>query len=162
MTSLALFQDASSTATAPSKKIYGDASPAASGFKPQIFNLTTAVKKSKAAAKHTKFSAFAERFARDSDQAKNLAEARALIAAALYPGDDVTLKTLRLKAGLTQTQLAASLETSQPHIARMEMGRQDPVMSTCRKLSAALGVSLDTLSAALERQAEINEGKAPK
>lgn len=100
--------------------------------------------------------------ARDPLQAKNLAEARGMIADALYPDDGVTLKTLRLKAGLTQTQLAAILETSQPHIARIEMGRQDPAMSTCRKLSAALGVSLDSISAALERQAEINEGKTNK
>jgi DNA-binding XRE family transcriptional regulator len=124
--------------------------------------LTPAVKKSKAAAKHKKFAAFAERLARDPGQAKNLSEARGLIAEALYPADGVTLKTLRLKAGMTQTQLAALLETSQPHIARMEQGRQDPVMSTCRKLSSALGVSLDVLSAALEQQAKINEGKAPK
>lgn len=90
--------------------------------------------------------------------AKGLAESRASIAEALYPDDGITLKALRLKAGLTQTQLAAALETSQPHIARMEAGRQEPVMSTCRKLGAVFGVSLDVISAALERQAEINEG----
>jgi predicted transcriptional regulator len=54
--------------------------------------------------------------------------------------------------------LAAALETSQPHIARIESGRQEPVMSTCKKLAAKLSVSLDTISAALERQVEINEG----
>lgn len=85
-------------------------------------------------------------------------EARASVAEALYPEDGITLKTLRMKAGFTQTQLAAALETSQPHIARMETGRQEPVMSTCRKLGVVFGVSLDIISAALERQAEINEG----
>lgn len=103
-----------------------------------------------------------ERLERNPEHAKGLSEARSVISDALYPGDDVTLKTLRLKAGLTQTQLAAVLETSQPHVARIEAGRQDPVISTCRKLSKALGASLDVISSALERQAELNESKAKK
>ncbi|VVP56800.1 hypothetical protein PS880_05756 [Pseudomonas fluorescens] len=162
MTLLAPFLDASSPAIVPSKRSYGDATPAISGYAPQVYNLSPTVKKSKAAARHTKFSAFVERLERDPLHAKGLAENRVLVADALYPEDGTTLKTLRLKAGLTQTQLAAALETSQPHVARMEMGRQEPVMSTCRKLGAVFGVSLDVISSALERQAEINESKVGK
>jgi transcriptional regulator with XRE-family HTH domain len=103
-----------------------------------------------------------ERLERDPEHAKGLSEARGFVSDALYPDDGVTLKTLRLKAGLTQIQLAAILETSQSHIARLETGRQDPIMSTCRKLSKALGASLDVISSSLERQAEINEIKARK
>ncbi|WP_178113204.1 MULTISPECIES: helix-turn-helix transcriptional regulator [unclassified Pseudomonas] len=141
---------------------YGNSAPSASGYAPKVYRINTAAATSQAAAKQTKFSAFMERLERDPAHAKGLSEARSSVADALYPDDGITLKILRLKAGLTQTQLAAALETSQPHIARMEAGRQEPVMSTCRKLSKTLGVSLDIISSALERQAEINESKAKK
>ena len=162
MTSPAQFLEGSSLPIKTSKKTYGDSTPAASGYAPKVYRIQPAATTSQAAAKHTKFSAFLERLERDTEHAKGLSAARSLISSALYPDDGVTLKTLRLKAGLTQTQLAAVLETSQPHIARMETGRQEPVMSTCRKLSKALGASLDVISSALERQAEINESKAKK
>lgn len=148
----------SSTAITLSKKIYGDEHPAVSGYAPKIFNLTPTVKKSEAAARHTKFSALVESLQSDPAHAKGLAAARGVVADALYPDDGVTLRTLRLKMGMTQTQLAAALETSQPHVARMEAGRQEPVMSTCKRLAAVFGVSLDALSAALDRQVKINEG----
>lgn len=101
-----------------------------------------------------------ERRERDPARAKGLAAARASLADALYPDDGVTLKTLRLKAGFTQIQLAAALETSQPHVARIESGRQEPNLSTLRKLARVMGVSIDDLISAIDRQTEINEGKA--
>lgn len=109
-----------------------------------------------------KFSSFMERRQRNTERAAGMAKARAELAEALYPDAGITIKTLRLKAGLTQTQLAALMETSQPLVARIEAGRQDPTMSTCKKLSAALGVDLETISGALDRQAEINENKVQR
>jgi len=67
-----------------------------------------------------------------------------------------------MKAGLTQTQLAARLDTSQPQIAKIESGRQEPGIATCRKLCAVLDISLDDLSAALLNQDMINERKVSK
>lgn len=97
---------------------------------------------------------------RDPERARGLAKARASLAEALYPEDGTTLKVLRLQAGLTQTQLAAALDTSQPHIARLESGRQDPALSTCRKLSKIFGMTLDQISLAVEQQTELNERKS--
>jgi ribosome-binding protein aMBF1 (putative translation factor) len=131
----------------------------ASAFQPKIHWFDYSSKASEAASKHGKFSAFMERREKDPARAKGLAEARASIADALYPNDGVTLKTLRLKAGFTQIQLAAALETSQPHVARIESGRQEPNLSTLRKLAKALGVQLDELISAIDRQTELNESK---
>lgn len=84
------------------------------------------------------------------------------MADALYGEEEDTMKTLRLKRGLTQVKLAAAMDTSQAQIAKIESGRHDPSMTTCRKLSKALGVSLDSISAALERQADLNERRVSK
>ncbi len=53
-----------------------------------------------------------------------------------------TLRTLRLAAGLSQEQLAAIMDTSQPQIARLESGRQDLSLSTMKRLSVALNVDI--------------------
>ncbi len=143
-------------------KTSSQAAPTASSFTPKIYKFEAPAKVSAADAQHKKFASFMERRQRNPERAAGLAKARSELADALYPDDGITLKTLRLKAGLTQTQLAAMMETSQPLVARIEAGRQDPTMSTCKKLSAALGVSLETISSALDRQAEINDNKAQR
>jgi ribosome-binding protein aMBF1 (putative translation factor) len=60
-----------------------------------------------------------------------------------------TLKGLRLKAGLSQVQLAQLIGSKQPHVARMESGSGAMVIETCRKLAEALGVDMNTLDQAL-------------
>jgi ribosome-binding protein aMBF1 (putative translation factor) len=49
----------------------------------------------------------------------------------------------RLAAGLSQTELAARLGTSQATIARLEAGTYRPRVETLRKLAAALGVTFE-------------------
>lgn len=48
----------------------------------------------------------------------------------------------RLRAGLTQAQLAQRMGTKQPVIARLEAGRRSPNIRTLRKLAAATGSRL--------------------
>jgi ribosome-binding protein aMBF1 (putative translation factor) len=48
----------------------------------------------------------------------------------------------RVRAGLTQAQLAQRMGTKQPVIARMEAGRRSPNVKTLRKLAAATGSRL--------------------
>ncbi len=45
----------------------------------------------------------------------------------------------RVRAGLTQAQLAQRMGTKQPVIARLEAGRRSPNIKTLRKLAAATG-----------------------
>jgi ribosome-binding protein aMBF1 (putative translation factor) len=48
----------------------------------------------------------------------------------------------RVRAGLTQAQLAQRMGTKQPVIARLEAGRRSPNIKTLRKLAAATGSRL--------------------
>ncbi|RLA61588.1 MAG: hypothetical protein DRQ88_00875 [Epsilonproteobacteria bacterium] len=55
------------------------------------------------------------------------------------------IEILRLKEGLTQSQLAKKAKVSQPMIARLERGDQDrvPTLSTINKVLLALGYKAD-------------------
>ena len=48
----------------------------------------------------------------------------------------------RIRADLTQEQLAELMETSQTAIARLESGRSNPTTATLAKLAAATGTRL--------------------
>lgn len=53
------------------------------------------------------------------------------------------IASLRIKAGLTQAQLATLVGTKQPSIARLERGQQQPTIEFLRKLGKALGYKLE-------------------
>jgi transcriptional regulator with XRE-family HTH domain len=71
-----------------------------------------------------------------------------------------TVKTLRLRRGWSQTQLAEAIGSSQSHVARIERGRENLSIQTCRRLCEALGVDMNTLDAALRRQESLAGTKA--
>jgi ribosome-binding protein aMBF1 (putative translation factor) len=48
----------------------------------------------------------------------------------------------RAQAGLSQSELASRMETSQSSIARLESGRTTPSVRTLEKLAAATGTKL--------------------
>jgi ribosome-binding protein aMBF1 (putative translation factor) len=60
------------------------------------------------------------------------------------------LSTLRLEAGLSQSELAARMDMQQPNIARLEKKPGDPSMTTLKRLAAALGVTVDAVVAAVD------------
>jgi len=74
----------------------------------------------------------------DASRKAALVEARKALANDACVAD--TLSALRLKKGLSQSDLAAMYGTSQAHIARIEAG-DDVRISTLLKLSAALDLS---------------------
>lgn len=145
-----------------SKSFLGRPGKSASGQTPVILKFNLPVHRSDAATQHTAYDAFMAELDADPVHAAGFEEARTWVAESFYADEGVTVRTIRLRAGMTQKQLAAAIETSQPQIAKIESGRHDPVISTCRRLSAALGVSLDVLSDALERQAALNSQKDVK
>ena len=77
---------------------------------------------------------------KDPVKAKHLKEARQKFAEN-YHKDDKSLTALRLRAGLSQVKLAELMKTSQPHIAKIEQGKNDPSTELISKLATALGVS---------------------
>ncbi|WP_412130714.1 helix-turn-helix domain-containing protein [Bordetella bronchiseptica] len=57
---------------------------------------------------------------------------------------------MRLAAGLSQTQLAKLVGTSQSHIAKIEAGHVRVYLDTANRLATALGVDLERLNAILQ------------
>src|SRR5678815_724906 len=74
-----------------------------------------------------------------SDRRKSdLAQARTTFAEMFLKNEPTTIRTLRLRRGLSQSQLASRMGTSQSHIARIELGRNDPGYDTFHRLSICL------------------------
>jgi transcriptional regulator with XRE-family HTH domain len=74
-----------------------------------------------------------------------MASTRQELAEELYDPDQNCVAKLRLRAGLSQTQLAKGAGITQPHLAKIESGRLAIQLSTAVNLADALGVSLDAL-----------------
>ena len=79
-------------------------------------------------------------------------EAGRKLVAERYPEHTRGLAALRLKRGWSQRTLADAIGVKQPHIARLELGHNDPSLSTMRKLATALGVSVEHIAHELELQ----------
>ncbi|MGD9878555.1 MAG: helix-turn-helix transcriptional regulator [Reyranella sp.] len=88
--------------------------------------------------------------ARERDEAARagLQRARARLSQALKDRAS-PLAVLRLQRGWSQKQLAEAIGTSQPHIARIENGRDNVMLETANQLARALNVSLEEINAAL-------------
>ena len=76
----------------------------------------------------------------DVSVAKELPSARKVVGESLYGAEARTLAAMRLRAGLSQSQLAAKVGTSQPHLARIERGQCDPGTDLIVRLAAALDI----------------------
>jgi transcriptional regulator with XRE-family HTH domain len=59
-----------------------------------------------------------------------------------HPPSGAILREARLRAGLTQRELARRAGTSQSVVARIEQGRSDPGTATLARLLAAAGFEL--------------------
>lgn len=90
------------------------------------------------------------KFERDPAMKEKLRSARRWVVDTLLAGKPLSLRTLRLRKGLSQAQLAEAIGTQQPHIARIERGQADPQLDTCRRIARTLGVDLNTLGQALQ------------
>ncbi|MGB5103263.1 MAG: helix-turn-helix transcriptional regulator [Steroidobacteraceae bacterium] len=72
----------------------------------------------------------------DPEMAAELQRARTRLAKHLDKAE--TLRSLRLKAGLSQALLAARAGTTQSHVALIESGAKDPQTDMITRLAAAL------------------------
>ncbi|WP_202636732.1 helix-turn-helix domain-containing protein [Rugosibacter aromaticivorans] len=78
-----------------------------------------------------------------------IAKGRQWVAKNFYKDQSPSIAQLRLQKGWSQAELARLTDTSQPHIARLELGRVDPQVSTLKKLAKALNVSIATVVQAI-------------
>lgn len=90
--------------------------------------------------------------AQDADTRAAIADAALWVADEFYAGQQ-TLSSLRLRAKLTQRQLAEKCGVEQPHISRYETGRVEPKITHASKMAGALGVSLDDFAQAFKNSA---------
>lgn len=71
--------------------------------------------------------------------------ARTALSTELDAATPDSLAKLRLRRGMSQTQLAQAIGTSQPHIAKIESGSLQLYWNTATKIADALAVSLDEI-----------------
>jgi transcriptional regulator with XRE-family HTH domain len=57
----------------------------------------------------------------------------------------VLLKLFRERKGLSQRALAAKAKMSQTYLCNVETGKADPSLSTLKRLSKALGITVSEL-----------------
>lgn len=112
--------------------------------------------------KNSAFSKLLQRIENDSSLGAELAEARASIADEFYSDEGETIKSLRLKKGLSQQKLSELLGTTQAQVARLEKGNIDPHRSTCKRLRQVLNISAEKLEEIMDRQERIFESRTAK
>ncbi|MCP5427458.1 MAG: helix-turn-helix transcriptional regulator [Chromatiaceae bacterium] len=151
---------ASSATTRSFEKVFGEAGTATSRTRAPVylFEAYTAPQPL-TPAKHTSIGQLAAEWEQDTKGRNALEEGRQWVADAFYGDDGDTVRALRLRKGWSQTRLAEELVTSQSHVARIERGTENLTIETCRKLSSALGIDLNTLDQALKRQEAIAQAK---
>ena len=147
--------------SAPTKSFeFGETSSATSRTRCQVFAFEAYIAPHpQAPARYSSISRLTAEWEQDANGRAALEEGRQWVADTFYGEDGDTVRTLRLRKGWSQARLAEELATSQPHIVRIEQGTQNLAISTCRKLSEALGIDLNTLDQALKRQEEIAQAK---
>lgn len=103
---------------------------------------------------HNDFDALMAELEGNPANSAELVAAGAWVADTFYAEEGDTLRTVRLRKGLSQVQLAEMLQTSQPQVAKIESGKVDLQYSTLVKLGAALGLDANALFRLLEAQAD--------
>lgn len=64
------------------------------------------------------------------------------------------LRRLRQNAGLTQEQLALEADLQRSYVSILELGQQQPSLTTILKLASALGRTAQSLMADIESELE--------
>lgn len=89
---------------------------------------------------------------RDPEMAAAMAAMRKRIAAERSKHAPLTLAVLRQRAGLSQAQLAAAMETSQPNIARWEKDPEQMTAKSIKRMATALHVKEQDIHDAMNHQ----------
>lgn len=83
----------------------------------------------------------------DSD----MKEARQWVADKYYAGEN-SLRKMRLSRGWSQSYLAEKLQTSQAQVAKLELRKTDPQLTTIKKLAAAFDISVGDMASVLAEE----------
>lgn len=130
------------------------AMPEAASSEPCVLFHVTPVKPSSFKEGYDDFDRLALEVASDGEVAAEVVRGREWVASTFGNGD---LASLRLAAGLSQSELAGQCDIEQPHISRYESGRHEPLVSTAGKMARALGVSLEVFVNAWNLSRAVND-----
>ncbi|MEY3881517.1 MAG: hypothetical protein RIQ94_2313 [Pseudomonadota bacterium] len=108
----------------------------------KIYNLDAAKTIDQPSASISEFDKLIKSLEANSESANQLSQARKWVSEAFYD-DKPTLASLRLSAGLSQTQLGQACGIEQPHVSRYESGKHEPSISIAAQMAKALGVNLE-------------------
>lgn len=111
-------------------------------------------------ADHVAIEDLVQEWSRHPERKAAMEDARRWVADSFYGEEGETVRTLRLRKGLSQAALATAIGTSQPHIARIESGTGNVTIDTCRRLMRALEIDMNTLDSALQRQEMLSQIRA--
>ncbi len=93
-----------------------------------------------------------EEFSADPGMAAAIVTARQNLAKTLYSDEIDSLSALRLLAGLSQSQLAERVGTSQSHIARIEAGQTDPSTDVISRIAKSINIDDGVAFSAIRKQ----------
>lgn len=94
-------------------------------------------------------------FEQSAESADAIGKGRKWVANTFYADKVYSIAKLRLQKGWSQVELAKRADTSQPYIARLELGKVDPQLSTIKKIAKALGVSAVTVLEAISPDEDV-------
>lgn len=97
---------------------------------------------------------FLSQFDEDVEFNKTMPEARKWVQETYYSREPNSLRSLRLSKGLSQVQLATMIGTQQSRLSRIENGKEEPGLTTLKKLAQALDVDLNTIGNAISLMEE--------
>lgn len=83
-----------------------------------------------------------------------IAKGRQWVAKTFYNKQPSSIAKIRLQKGWSQAELARRADTSQSYIARLELGKVDPQVSTAKKLAKALDVPVVAVVRAISPEDE--------
>lgn len=72
------------------------------------------------------------------------------------------LRSLRLRAGLTQEKLGLEADLRRTYISILELGQQQPTLTTILKLAKALNRSARDLVGAVEKELAVSSDRSRK
>lgn len=143
------------TTSSDEVKIYADEQYSAEIYTPDFGGYLNVIEKN--LENHGSFDDLVKQW--EEDEPDEIKDARSWVADQFYAEDGNTIKTLRLREGLSQSQLAGILDSKQSYVSRIECGTVDLMYSTMTRLCESLNVDMNTLSAAINHQKEINQKK---
>lgn len=128
--------------------------PEAASSEPCVLFHVTPVQPSSFKEGYDDFDRLALEVASDGQVAAEVGRGREWVASTYGNGD---LASLRLAAGLSQSDLAGLCDIEQPHVSRYESGRHEPLVTTAGKMASALGVSLEVFVNAWSQSRAAND-----